>query len=80
MEMILIYPVFILMSLAVAQLARQRGYSARWWFLVATVLPVISIFMVFLFKKKKRTRVNIEPDWAKQHIPEDKVIFSKQGA
>jgi heme/copper-type cytochrome/quinol oxidase subunit 2 len=77
MEMILIYPVFIMMSLAIAQLARQRGYSARWWFLIATVLPVISILLVFLVKKRKRTRVNIEPEWAKQHIPQDKVLFSK---
>jgi hypothetical protein len=80
MEMILIYPVFIGMSLAIAQVARQRGYSARWWFLIATILPVISIFMVFMLKKKERTRVNIEPEWAKQQMPHDKVLYSKESA
>jgi hypothetical protein len=66
------------MSLAIAQLASQRGHSARWWFLIATLLPVISILMVFMLKKKVRTKINIEPDWAKQHIPSDKVLYSKQ--
>lgn len=77
MEMILIYPVFLGMSLAIAQVARQRGYSARWWFLIATVLPVISIFMVFMLKKKERTRVNVEPQWAKQQMPNDKVLYNR---
>jgi hypothetical protein len=80
MEMIFIYPVFIGMSLAIAQLARQRGYSARWWFLIATVLPVISIFMVFMLKKKTRTKVNIEPEWAKQRLPNDKILYTKEDA
>lgn len=80
MEMILIYPVFIGMSLAIAQVARHRGYSARWWFLIATLLPVISIFLVFMLKKKVRTRVNTEPKWAKQQMPNDKVLYSKQYA
>jgi hypothetical protein len=77
MEMVLIYPVFVLISLAIAQLARQKGYSARWWFLIGILLPVVSIFIVFLLKKKPRTRVSIEPDWAKQHLPDDTVLFRK---
>ncbi len=76
MEMIFIYPAFIGMSVAVAQLARQRGYSGLWWFIIATILPIISIFLVFMLKKKVRTKQRTEPDWAKQHLPNDKVLYS----
>jgi hypothetical protein len=78
MEMILIYPVFVLMSLAAAQLARQKGYSARWWFLITLVLPVLGMFILFGLKRKPRTRISVEPDWAKQQIPHDTVLFRKE--
>jgi cytochrome bd-type quinol oxidase subunit 2 len=76
MEMIFVYPAFIGMSVAVAQLARQRGYSGLWWFIIATLLPIISIFLVFMLKKKERRKSRPEPNWAKQKLPNDRVIYS----
>jgi cytochrome bd-type quinol oxidase subunit 2 len=76
MEMVLIYPVFLGMSVAVAQMAHHRGYSARWWFLIATALPIISIFIVLFLKKKEKERTGY-------HAPvdntnHDKVLFKKE--
>jgi hypothetical protein len=76
MEMIMIYPVFLGMSVAVAQMAHYRGYSARWWFLISLLLPIISIFIVMLLKKKEKAQTGY-------HAPvdmsvKDKVIFRKQ--
>lgn len=74
--MIFIYPAFVGMSVAVAQLARQRGYSGLWWFIIATILPIISIFLVFMLKKKTRTKHRPEPEWARQRLPNDKVLYT----
>ncbi len=73
--MIFIYPAFIGMSVAVAQLARQRGYSGLWWFIIATILPIISIFLVFMLKKKVKAKQRPEPEWARQRLPDDKVLY-----
>ena len=50
----MIYPVFIWMAVPVAQMARQRGYSGRWWFLIGLLLPILSIFMVRMLKQKQK--------------------------
>jgi hypothetical protein len=78
MEMLLIYPVFLGMSVAVAELARQRGYSGRWWFLISTLLPIVSIFILFMLKKKER-KPSKTPKWAEQQPTNDKVLFTKEG-
>jgi hypothetical protein len=75
MEILLIYPVFCGMSIAIAELAKQRGYSARWWFLISLILPIISIFIVLMLKKKEHSLKPI-PKWAKQQLPNDKVLYS----
>lgn len=53
MEMILIYPVFIGISVVTAQFAREKGYSGKWWFIIGTLLPVISLLILFALKRKK---------------------------
>ncbi len=75
MEMLLIYPVFIGMALAQAQLAHIRGYSSRWWFLIGIVLPIISIPVLFFLKKKEIKRTGY-------HAPvinevKDKVVYKR---
>jgi hypothetical protein len=54
MEFIIIYPVFIGMALATAQLAHQKGYRARWWLLFGLLVPVISTAILFTLKKKHK--------------------------
>jgi hypothetical protein len=75
MEMLLIYPVFIGIALAQAQLAHSKGYSARWWFLIGIGMPIISLlFMVFLKQKEKK--------YSAFHAPvvneiKDKVLYKR---
>lgn len=52
MEFFLIYPVFIGISVVTAQYAREKGYSGRWWFLIASLVPVVSLLVLFLLKRK----------------------------
>ncbi len=52
MEFFLIYPVFIGMSVVTAQYAREKGYSGRWWFLIASLAPLVSLLVLFLLKRK----------------------------
>lgn len=52
MEFFLIYPVFIGISVVTAQYAREKGYSGRWWFLIASLAPVVSLLVLFLLKRK----------------------------
>ena len=54
MEMVIIYPVFIVMAFATAQLAHQKGYRARWWLLFGMILPIISSIVLLTLKKKPR--------------------------
>jgi hypothetical protein len=53
MEMILIYPVFIGISVVTAQYAREKGYSGKWWFIWGSLLPVFSILILFTLKRKE---------------------------
>ncbi len=65
------------MAVPVAQMARQRGYSGRWWFLIALVLPIISIFIVRLLKPKQKLE---RPLPFPEAIPRegDKVLYSRE--
>jgi hypothetical protein len=76
MEIFLVYPVFVGISIAVAELARQRGYSGRWWFFISLVLPIISIFILMLMPSKTPRKRSINPKW-KNTPSTDKVIFRK---
>lgn len=76
MEMLLIYPVFLGMSVAVAQMAHHRGYSARWWFLIASLLPIISIFIVLFLKKKEKAQSGYYAPVNREN--NDKVLFKRE--
>jgi uncharacterized membrane protein YoaK (UPF0700 family) len=76
MEIFLVYPVFFGMSIAVAQMAHHRGYSARWWFLIGTLLPIISLFIVLLLKKKDKPRTGFYAPVNRE--TQDKVLFRKE--
>ncbi|MES2559034.1 MAG: hypothetical protein V4590_04805 [Bacteroidota bacterium] len=77
MEALIIYPVFIWMAIPVAQMARQRGYSGRWWFLIGLLLPIVSIFIVRLLKPKQKQERPL-PFPAEIPRPVDKVLFSRE--
>ena len=77
MEILLIYPVFIWMAVPVAQMARQRGYSGRWWFLIGILLPIVSIFIVRMLKPKQKLERPL-PFPAEISRSEDKVLYSRE--
>lgn len=52
MEMIIIYPVFVGIAVATAELAREKGYKGRWWFLLGILFPVLSVLVLFALKKR----------------------------
>lgn len=71
----MIYPVFVGIALAQAQLAHSRGYSSRWWFLIGILLPILSLPVLFLLKKKEVKRTGY-------HAPvvnevKDKVLYKR---
>ncbi len=75
MEILIVYPVFIGMALAQAQLAHTKGYSSRLWFLIGLLLPIISIPFLFFMKKKEIKQTGF-------HAPveiemKDKVLFKR---
>jgi hypothetical protein len=77
MEMILIYPVFVGIAIATAELARQKGYRGRWWFLLGLIFPVFSILVLFLLKAKSapaETSTLIPETNAVHH---DKILYQK---
>jgi hypothetical protein len=76
MEIFMLYPVFIWMAVPVAQMARQRGYSGRWWFLIGILLPIVSIFMVRMLKQKEKI-VRPLPFSTTDH-KEDRVLYSRK--
>jgi len=75
MEMILIYPVFIGIAIATAELARDKGYKGRWWFLIGLLLPVISLLILFLLKKRTSTQTNKNHENNVNH--RDKILYQK---
>jgi hypothetical protein len=63
-------------AMATAQLAHQKGYSSRWWFLWGMLLPMISLIALAI--KPKRVK-----PFSKFHAPvdqnhHDKVLFTRK--
>ncbi|MCC6684964.1 MAG: hypothetical protein IT247_07835 [Bacteroidia bacterium] len=77
MEMILIYPVFIGIALVTAQLAHDKGYSGRWWFVIGILLPILSLLILLAFKKKTKKKKSTWHDKV-EHVQNDKVLFKKE--
>ncbi len=77
MEMILIYPVFIGIALVTAQLAHDKGYSGRWWFLIGILLPILSLLILLALKKKTKKKKSPWHDKV-EHVQNDKVLFKKE--
>lgn len=73
----MIYPVFIGMGIATAELAREKGYKGRWWFLLGTLVPLISTGVLFLLKNRK---VQQQQVITAQELPahNDKILYQKQ--
>jgi hypothetical protein len=76
MEMVIIYPVFVGMAFAQAQLAHSRGYSSRWWFLIALLLPIISIPFMFFLKDKGKKQTGYHAPVIYEN--KDKVLFKRE--
>ena len=75
MEFIIIYPVFIGLAIATAQLAHQKGYRARWWLLFGLLVPIVSTIILFTLKKKEKSKTGF-------HAPvnnetKDTILFKK---
>ena len=75
MEFIIIYPVFIGMALATAQLAHQKGYKARWWLLFGLVLPIISTIILFILKKKPKHQTGFHALVSNEN--KDRILFKR---
>lgn len=76
MEMVIIYPVFIGIAVATAELARDKGYKGRWWFLLALLIPVFSAIVLLLMKKKEKvTPSTLIPEPHVTH--RDKILYQK---
>ena len=75
MEIFIIYPVFIGIALALAQFAHVKGHSARLWFVIGLLLPIISIPFIFFIKQKVKPQVGFHSLVNKDHG--DKVLFKK---
>lgn len=76
MEIFMIYPVFIGMAVAEAQLAHHKGYSSRWWFLIGILVPIISFFVLFLLKTKPKSQTGFHAPVVNEN--KDKVLFKKE--
>ncbi len=76
MEIFMIYPVFVGIAIATAQLAHHRGYSARWWFLIGLLLPIVSLPVLLLFKSKPKPQTGYHAPVV--HENKDKVLYRKE--
>lgn len=77
MEMVIIYPVFIGIAVATAELARDKGYKGRWWFLLALLIPVFSAIALMLMKRKEPANGHstLIPQTDAPHS--DKILYQK---
>lgn len=76
MEMLLIYPVFVGMGIATAELAREKGYKGRWWFLLGSLVPLVSTIVLFMMKRKETPRVS-SPIAQSEAAHSDKILYQK---
>jgi uncharacterized sodium:solute symporter family permease YidK len=76
MEMIIIYPVFIGMGVATAELARQKGYKGRWWFLLGMLIPVCSTIVLFVLVNKRKHEP-IKSIGQPEVTHNDKILYQK---
>ena len=76
MEMIIIYPVFIGMGVATAELARQKGYKGRWWFLLGMLIPVFSTIALFMLVNKRKHEP-IQTIGQPEVTHNDKILYQK---
>lgn len=77
MEMVIIYPVFVGMAVATAELARDKGYKGRWWFLLALIIPLFSAIVLLLMKRKGQAsgHSTLLPQTNATHT--DKILYQK---
>ncbi len=75
MEIIIIFPVFIGIALATAQLSYEKGYSARWWFLGGLFFPIISFLVLFALKSKPKSNKGYHAPV--DMVNKDKVLFKR---
>lgn len=75
--MVIIYPVFIGIAVATAELARDKGYKGRWWFLLALIIPVFSAIVLLLMKRKGQSNDSstLIPQTNVSHS--DKILYQK---
>lgn len=74
MEVFLIYPVFIGIGIATAELARNKGYKGRWWFLASLLIPLLPTFVLLALKtreQKATKEVMVQP------THHDKILYQK---
>jgi len=72
----MIYPVFIGMGIATGELARQKGYKGRWWFLAGMLIPIISTLLLFMMKSRKlHTDIPVDKEPLPTH--NDKILYQK---
>lgn len=76
MEIIIIYPVFVGMGIATAELARQKGYRARWWFLFGTLIPMLSTIVLFMLKNKRKLETSNQTTQPNV-THNDKILYQK---
>jgi len=76
MEIIIIYPVFIGMGIATAELVRQKGYKARWWFLFGILIPLLSTIILFMLKNKRKHEPS-NPITQPNVTHNDKILYQK---
>lgn len=70
-----IFPPVLGMAVVTAELARSKGYSGRWWFLTALIIPLFSMFILFALRNKRKNEQLIKLELDPMH--QDKVLFQK---
>jgi hypothetical protein len=74
-EALVIWPVFVGIAVASAQLAHEKGYLARWWFLYSLILPIFTLGILFLMKKREKQYSKYHRKIVYEH--NDKVLYRK---
>jgi len=72
-----VFPPILGIAVVTAELARSKGYKGRWWFLIGFVLPLFSLFILFVLPNIKQVTPNINSENTPTH--NDKVLYQKHG-